>query len=79
MPHWRVPVELLIAGETSATAVRWADRALGALVAQDADFARALGRRPPRYLLGAVRAEAAPLPRRPWSPPQRAAAREKRP
>ncbi len=70
MPHWRVPVELAIEAETSATAVRRTDRALAAIVAKDADFARAIGRRPPRYLLGAVRPEAAPLPRRPWSPAQ---------
>jgi hypothetical protein len=52
MPRWRVPAE----------------RALGATVAKDADFYRAIGRRPPRYLLGAIRSEGAALPRRAWRP-----------
>jgi hypothetical protein len=55
MPRWRVPVELVLAGETSTAVARWADRALGAIVAEDADFYRAIGRRPPRYVLGAIR------------------------
>jgi hypothetical protein len=68
MPRWRVPAELLITGATRDGATRWAERALGASVAKDADFYRAIGRRPPRYVLGAIRPEAAPLPRRTWLP-----------
>jgi hypothetical protein len=55
MPRWRVPVELVLAGETRTAVARWTDRALGAIVAEDADFYRAIGRRPPRYVLGAIR------------------------
>ena len=73
MPRWRVPVELLIESETRAAALRRVDRRLGAIGAKDADFTRALERRPPRYLLGAIRpATALPL-RRPGSPAPRGA------
>jgi hypothetical protein len=64
MPRWRVPVELVLEGATRDAVAARADRTLGAIVAKDADFYRAIGRQPPRYLLGAIRPEGAPLPRR---------------
>ena len=78
MPRWHIPGEPLIAGETRGGATCWAERTLRAIVAKDADFYRAIGRQPPRYLLGAIRPEGAPLPRRTWSPPSQAREREPR-
>jgi hypothetical protein len=68
MPRWRVSVELVLEGATCDAVAARVDRALGAIVAKDADCSRAIGRRPPRYLLGAIRPERAALPRRVWSP-----------
>jgi hypothetical protein len=68
MSRWRVPVDLVLEGATRDAVALRADRMLRASVAKDADFYRAIGRRPPRYLLGAIRPEGAPLPRRAWLP-----------
>jgi hypothetical protein len=55
MSRWRVPVELVLEGATRDAVAARADRTLGVIVAKDADFYRAIGRQPPRHVLGAIR------------------------